>query len=311
MISDIRSSQGNERNHQLILRNIQSIIDPVLYPHQLSPLEERERKDLVIELMKHPHALESTKVANEKLLAQKESMEKVMHEIKRVLDEHIVVRRPTNFHFPKSKYFDIPFVVHLTDKSGEMNDVNAAALRDALFHLIDSEKTTHISTQKPKIFDIKFDSGILVIACANRLTFDWIERTVTTVNFHGRWPNAKFNVEFVAVKNVIPPNGLKTIFAKFSDPQFRHFNYLMKRLLLDNPNLLTGRWELRGLRGIDMDSPNAMYVGVDVESLISLEENNRIAVVGKSIVSFHICYDENEEHFELIPRKRKINKICF
>lgn len=313
MILDIiRSSHvdNDAENYQLILRKIRSVIDPLLYSHKLSKLEERERKDLVIELIKNPHTLESTENVNPKIVAQKGSVENVMREIKCILDEHIVVRRPKNFHFPKSKYFDIPFVVHLTDKSGEMNEVHAAALRDALLNLIDLEKT-QFSIQKPKILNIKFSSGILIITCANRLTFDWIEKTATTVNFHGRWSNAKFNVDFVGVNSVIPINNLKTIFAKFSDPQFRHFNYLMVQLKLDNPSLLTERWELRGLRGINMDSPNEMYIGVDVESLINMEKNNRVAFVGKSMVSFDICYDENVEHFELIPRKRKINKICF
>lgn len=308
MILDIRSSQADHdaENYQPILRKIQSIIDPLLYSHKLSKLEEKERKEMAIELMKNPHALEYIKMAN----IQKGSMENVMHEIKNVLDEFIVVRRPKNFYFPKSKYFDIPFVVHLTDKSGKMNQVDAAALRNALLNLINLEKP-RISTEKPKILEIKYNAGILIIACANRLTFDWIEKTVTTVNFHGRWSNAKFNVEFVGVKNVIPINSLKTIFAKFNEPQFRHFNYLMAQLQLENPSLRTERWELRGLRGKNMDSPNSMYIGVDVESLIALEGHSRVAFVGKSMVSFNISYDENEEHFELIPRKRKINKIYF
>lgn len=107
-------------------------------------------------------------------------------------------------------------------------------------------------------------------------------------------------------------NQLKTIRIKFNCPQYLHFNYMMQRLKSSNPRLYTHRWEQRSANTNNSvgDSTKWLTVGVDVESLIAMEEMNRVGTFRYFPVQFVISYDDNEENFEKMEfvKKKKQRK---
>jgi len=138
------------------------------------------------------------------------------------------------------------------------------------------------------------------------MSLDWLEKTISD----------QFSVNILPFTNVISKSELKTICLNFEVPQYFHFNNLMEQLKLDNPHLLTRRWELRSAKHKVVDSTKCVYVGVDVDSLMSLERSNRVLYLRGSMVSCEINYDENDENFEIMniavvkkSRKRKYKSV--
>lgn len=204
------------------------------------------------------------------------------------------VRLPKRFCLPFDRFIDVPFVVNLYDKSGKISEAYANDLTRVLQQLINISKLV----PKPKIRDIKLHDGQLMIVCINMMTFYWLEKTIST----------RLGVTVRPVKNVITRNELKTICVKFEIPQFLHFNYMMEQLKAENPRLRTQRWELRSQQSkIFVDSTKCVYVGVDVESLVVLEDMNRVGTLRGSSVNFEISYSDDEGNFEKmnIVKKKK------
>lgn len=270
-------------NAQLIRTKINDVIDSLL----CAGVDETSRNKLISELLVNPRALESSEIITEGITNKMN----VMREIKSILDEFMIVRPGKRFLIPVRRIIDFPFVVAVQEKSiGKMSEENATILRDALIAHTES-------AIKPKIIDPKFSDGSLVMICANRKTFDLV-KTIISNDFNGKWPGADLIVTPVEIKNPLAKSELKTVLLKFSEPQFYHFNHLMEQLKVDNPDLLVRRWELhQPPSGELIDSTECIYVGVDIESLGTIEQMNRNAVLLKSTVTFEICYDDSERNY--------------
>lgn len=287
--------QNNPENadFELVFNKIKNIIEPLFS-------SEVNVSAFITKLINNPHALEDNETMKNQIASKNMSINDVMKDIKVVLDSLIKVRPSKTFFLPSNRYIDIPFVAQLYDKSGKMTEECATEIRGVLLNSIDS-----LNVQpKPKFNDVKFRDGSIIMVCVNRMSFNWLEKTISN----------HLAVNILPVKNVIPANKLKTICMKFEDPQYFHFNNLMEQLKVDNQGLLTRRWELRNTSKL-VDSTKCIYVGVDVESLIVLEQMNRVATLRKSLVYFEIDYGDSEENFELMTfvkmKKRKKNKNLF
>lgn len=274
-------------NIQLIQAKINDVIGSLL----CADVDETKRNKLISQLISNPRALGTSEMINAKATANKFD---AIRQIKRILDEFLIVRPGKRFFLPIHRFVDVPFVVAVHEKSGKMSEENATILRDALI-----AKTEGVLSQiKAKIIDPKFsDDGSLVMVCANRKTFDLIKALICK-DFHGKWTGANLTLTPMQIKNPLARSDLKTVLLKFTEPQFYHFNHLMEQLKIDNPSLLARRWELREPPdGKLIDSTECMYVGVDIESLGPIEQMNRVAVLLKSTVTFEICYDESERNY--------------
>lgn len=234
--------------------------------------------------MENPHILEENAVLRNRISKKGQTVHDIMKDIKFVLDDTIKARRPRKVRLSPQQFTDVPFVVNLYDKIVKMTRAYAIDLTQALIASIKSLKIF----PKPKLRNIKFTDGSLVMVCVNRMSLDWLENAIAN----------HLAVKVLPFKNVITKKELKTICIKFERPQYFHFNYLMEQLRNDNPRLLTTRWELRSpLHNNVIDSTKCIYVGVDVESLINLEGMDRVGVLRGSSISFEICYDVNEENY--------------
>lgn len=285
MIADLNESNCHRDTSReallfrIVQTEIEKIISPFLYP------EEEKDLELIIQLMKNPHVLEENEMIKNRIADKAQSVSDVMKGIKGVLDEFKPIRAPKKFYLPLDRFVDVPIVVDLYDKTVKMTRAYATELTRVLFDSINCLKID----PKPSIRDAKFNDGSLIIVCINRLSFDWLEKTIS---YH-------LGVNIRPVKNIISKNELKTICLNFERPQYMHFDYLMEQLEVDNPRLFTRRWELRSPQHKKrIDSTKSIYVGVDVESLIILEEMNRTGILRDSSVSFEITYCDNEENFE-------------
>lgn len=268
-------------NLNVVKSKIKNIIDPLFNA-------ETQDHELITKLIKNPHALVDCELMDKQIPGNNRSIHDVMHDIKATLDSFIQVREPETFHFAVHQHFDVPFVVNLCKKFGKLTEEDVKELDRDLNDLIRNLKVQ----PKPKLIEVKFKDGNLKILCANRMTFDWLKNNI---------PN-HINIKIHRVK-YFSKNKLKTICLKFEHPQFLHFNHLMEELKTENPRLFTQRWKLRSDKCVD--STKCMYVGVDIESLIILEEMNRVATLRKSLVSFEISYEE--ENFELFNFSKKKN----
>lgn len=205
------------------------------------------------------------------------------------------VRLPKRFCLPFDRFIDVPFVVRLHDKSDKMSEEYANDVTRVLLQLSNTSK----NDPKPKIRDIKFQDDTLLIVCINAMTFEWLKKTISS----------RLDVTVRSVKNVITRNELKTICLKFEIPQYLHFNYMMEQLKAENPRLHTQRWELRSQQHKNfVDSTKDVYVGVDIESLIILEDMNRVGTLRGSSVTFEISYGDSEGNFEKTNIVKKKNQ---
>lgn len=257
-----------------------STIDKLVKPFLRSAINSHH---LISLLIKNPYALRSTDIIEAKNL----SVDNIMKVIKSALDDVMPARSPQSFHMPPDRYFDVPFFVNLYNRKAAMTPESATELTNAL---LDSTRCLKVSP-KPSIRDIELRNGSLRILCLNRMSFEWLQNTISN----------HLGVNICAVKNVLSTSQLKTICLKFVRPQYLHFNYLMDQLKVFNRRLQTHRWELRSSphhRNSTVDSTKCMYVGVDVESLIGMKEMHRVGKLPNNTISFEMSYDDNEENFE-------------
>lgn len=248
--------------------------------------------NLTQELIKNPYAFLSNEAVKNRIVAKGESVSNIMKNIKVILDQFIPVRLAKKFHVPADRFIDVPFVVTLFNRSSKMTAHAAGELTQVL-----NDSINCIKVQKPSLRDIKFKDGALEILCINSKSFDWLKNTLSN----------DLGVDICPVKNAIPYDQLKTICIKFHVPQYFHFNHLMEQLRMDNPRLLTKRWELRSPPQSEntFDSTKCVYVGVDVDSLINLEEINRIGTLRDSSVYFEISYADDEDNFKKMTFEKK------
>lgn len=279
MIRDLKILNTNpvsineDENIEIIRTKIKEIIDPLLCRYDVSNFNEEKVDKLIFRLIKNPHVLEENEII--KIITNKND---VMRSIKNLLDEFIPVRPAKPFFLLFYLFIDIPFAVSMQHMTGKLAERNVERLQDVLVEWINSASKQ--MNPKPKIIEFKFSNGSLVMVCANRNTFDWIALG-TSNHFNGRWKGSNLIVKISPVKNPISKNELKTV-VLFKDPQIFHFNHLMEELKMDNSTLLTRRWELRKPPCNQLnDTTKCIYVGVDIQSLVVLEEMNRVAVLKK------------------------------
>ncbi len=277
-------------NMDLQCRDVNSKITSLISPFLCSGTNYH---CLVNELIKNPNAVQSNETLKNGITAKGQSIGDVMKSIKDALDAFIPIRLPKKFTVPASLFVDVPFVVNLYDRSLEMTEDSATELTNILFNSISCLK----SNPRPSIRDVIFKNGSLKILCLNSMSFDWLENTISN----------HLGVVVCPVKNPITMNQLKTIRLTFERPQYLHFNYLMEQLKVDNPRLLTRRWELRSPQFTD--TSEGMNVGVDVDSLIVLEEMQRVGTLRGSKVSFEISYEDEQENFVKMPLVKKKKQL--
>ncbi|XP_037041082.1 uncharacterized protein LOC119077858 [Bradysia coprophila] len=247
--------------------------------------------DLTLELVKNPYALLSNTGVKNRIVGKGQLVSNIMRNIKIALEQFIPVRLPKKFSVPSDRFIDVPFVVKLFNRYTKMTSKSATDLTKVLIESINCMKI-----QKPALRDIKFKDGALEILCINTMSFDWLKNTLSH----------HLGVEIRPVNNAIGYDQLKTICLKFHVPQYFHFNNLMEQLRVNNPRLLTRRWELRSPRSNKVvDSTKCVYVGVDVDSLIILEEMNRVGTLRDSSVYFEISYEDSEENFKKMTFEKK------
>ncbi len=272
------------------VRVIQTKINDIIGPLLCDDVDENTRNKFLSQLMANPRAFETSDLITQSITNSVD----VMRKIKSILDEHMTVRPGKRFYIPIHRIIDVPFAVAVREKSGRLTEENAKILREALTVQMEGV----ISQIKPKIIDPKFtDIGTLTMVCANRMTFNTM-KTIIANDFNGKWTGADLIVDPMQIKRPLSRSQLKTVLLKFTEPQFSHFNHLMEQLKIDNPSLLVRRWELhQPPKGQQIDSTECLYVGVDMESLGTIEQMNRIAVLSKSTVMFEICYDDSEGNY--------------
>lgn len=271
---------------------IASIISPFMCPGQ-------NHNDCIENLIMNPYSLLSNDAVKKQIVAKGQSVQGIMKSIKIALEESIKVRLPKKFHVPSDQFIDVPFVVKLFNRTEKMTKASAIELNRVLIDSINCMKV-----KKPSLRNIQFKDGVLEILCINTMSFDWLKNTLSN----------HLGVDIRPVKNPIRYHQLKTICLKFHAPQYFHFNNLMEQLRVENPRLLTKRWELRSVQSKDAtDSTKCVYVGVDVDSLIVLEQMNRVGTLRGSPVNFEISYEDTEENFEKMDfvKKKNYRKIKF
>lgn len=294
MINDLKTLNAEpvpineDENMQLIRTKIKEIVDPLLCRDGAFDDEQHDR--LISRLIRNPHALEESEMTKDTT-----NKNEVMRSIKAILDEFIAVRPARRFFLLFSVFIDVPFVVNLHNSTGKLGERKVELLQDVIADWIN--RASRHAKPRPKVIEFKLCNGSLVMICANRNTFDWIAFGISK-NFNGNYKGVNLVLTILPVKNPISKTDLKTVLLKFKAPQYLHFNALMEQLKLDNPALLTRRWELRKPPGNKSNDTNeCIYVGVDIQSLVALEEMNRVAVLGKSFVYFEMSYDDKEPNY--------------
>lgn len=278
--------------HDQILSRISAIFGKK--NEKLTTEQKKECEILTEELIKDPESLKTNTAALERIGADKLAVDEIIADVKQMLSQLSKARCPKQFHISSSKVMDIPFVVKIVDASDQLNDTTKTVLLKALRDMISEID----NPPKPKLLQQRYIDKRVEVVCANLLTFEWLKRAIVS-DFKDKWSGADLKIERVPVETKIPRDKLKSVVAVFKD--FRAtlpFDDIVKEIRKENSKLYPERWELQDARGKNGDYKKKT-IGIDIESLAALEQMNRFARLGRSLVYFDISYmGDNVPNFE-------------
>lgn len=260
--------------------------------------EKKERDDLTEELIKDPDSLRTNAKALARIGDDKLMVDEIVADVKQILLQldPSQARGPKKFHISSTKVIDIPFVVRIVDASDQLNDTTKTVLLKALRDMI----TEIESPPKPKLLQQRYIDQRVEVVCANLLTFEWLKRAIVS-DFTDKWSGADLKIERMPVGTIIPRDKLKAVEVVFKDSRATMpFDDIVRELRRENSKLYPERWELQDGRGKTGDYKKKT-VGIDIESLAALEQMNRFARLGRSLVYFDISYmGDGVPNFEAI-----------
>lgn len=260
--------------------------------------EKKERDDLTEAFIKDPDSLRTNTKALARIGDDKLIVDEIIADVKQILLQldPSKARGPKKFHISSTKVVDIPFVVRIVDASGQLNDTTKTVLLKALRDMI----TEIESPPKPKLLQQRYIDKRVEVVCANLLTFEWLKRAIVS-DFADKWSGADLKIERVPVETIIPRDKLKPVEVVFKDSRATMpFDDIVRELRRENSKLYPERWELLDGRGKAGDYKKKT-VGIDIESLAALEQMNRFARLGRSLVYFDISYmGDGVPNFEAI-----------
>lgn len=258
--------------------------------------EKKERETLTEALIKDPDSLRTNTKALERIGGDKVVLDEIIADVKQILSQldPSKARGPKKFHISSTKVLDIPFVVRIVDASDQLNDTTKTVLLKSLRDMI----TEIENPPKPKLLQQRYVYKCVEVVCANLLTFEWLKRIIVS-DFKDKWSGADLKIERVPVETKIPRDKLKPVSVVFKDSRATMpFDNIVREIRRENSKLYPERWELLDGRGKNGDYKQKT-VGIDIESLAALEQMNRFARLGRSLVYFDISYmGDNVPNFE-------------
>ncbi|KAG4071369.1 hypothetical protein HA402_004073 [Bradysia odoriphaga] len=258
--------------------------------------EKKEREMLTEAMIKDPESLRTNTNALERIGDDKLAVDEIIADVKQILSQldPSRARGPKKFHISHTKVIDIPFVVKIEDASDQLDDTTKTVLLKALREMI----TEIENPPKPKLLQQRYIDRRVEVVCANLLTFEWLKRVIVS-DFKDKWVGADLRISRVPVDVKIPRDKLKSVEVVFKDNRATlPFDEIVRELRRENSKLYPERWELQDSRGKSGDYKKKI-VGIDIESLAALEQANRFAHMGRSLVYFDISYmGENVPNFE-------------
>lgn len=290
LINILKSKAPPTSAHDQILSRISSI-----FKKGQEKLPAKERDLLIEALLKDPESLRTnTKIVER--IGDKLAVDDFIADVKKILSQLDPSRTkgPKKFHISSSKVIDIPFVVKIEDASDGLNDKTKTVLLKALRDMI----TEIENPPKPKLLQQRYIDKRVEVVCANLLTFEWLKRAIVS-DFKDKWIGADLKIERVPVETKIPRDKLKFVDVVFKDSRATlPFDDIVKEIKKENSKLYPDRWELQAACGKNGDYKKKT-VGIDIESLAALEQMNRFARLGRSLIYFDILYmGNNVPNFE-------------
>ncbi|KAJ6633748.1 hypothetical protein Bhyg_16218 [Pseudolycoriella hygida] len=249
--------------------------------------EKKEREELTDAVLRDPESLKTNEKVLERIGDDKLVVDEIIADVKQILMQldPSKSRGPKKFHISSSKILDIPFVVKIEDASDQLNDTTKTLLLKALRDMV----TEIEHPPKPKLLQQRFIDKRVEVVCANLLTFEWLKRAIVS-DFKDKWAGADLKIERVPIKKKIHRNQLKSVVAVFKDHRATMpFDNIVREIRNENKKLFPERWELLDGRGENGDYKKKT-IGIDIESLAALEQMNRFARFGRSLIYFDIPY---------------------